>query len=251
MAEISALVVDDEPLARRKICDYLKHDREIRVVGQCSLGSDAVRAIAETKPRLVFLDVQMPDMTGFDVIEAVGAERFPAVVFVTAYDRHAVRAFEIRAIDYLLKPFSRTRFEKALERAKEQIRLNENQGAHIQALLQQLNGRKPYLERLIIKSSGTISFLRTSEIEWVQAEENYVRVHTGRTSHLVRQKIGVLEGQLDPSVFRRIHRSTIVNVDRIAVLQPQEYGDYSVHMQSGVELTLSRGYKARLKELFE
>jgi two-component system LytT family response regulator len=247
---IRTLVADDELLARKKICQFLKPHPEVQVAGQCATGRETVAAVRSFSPDLLFLDVQMPDLNGFEVLEAVLAERMPCVIFVTAYDRYAVSAFEVGALDYLLKPFSRERFERALKRAKAQIEANPGDlSGQLRALIERVREKPRYLERLLIKSAGTVFFLKTEEIDWIEAEENYVRLHCGRTSYLVRQKIGALESQLDPSRFRRIHRSSIVNLNRIQKLHPHSHGDYRVILESGAELMLSRGYRDRLDAL--
>src|SRR5579871_5418064 len=179
------LIVDDEPLSRRKIREFLKEDREIEVVGECGNGPEAVSAVREVAPDLLFLDVQMPGMDGFTVLEELRGGPLPFVIFVTAYDKYAVNAFEVRALDYLLKPFHRERFARATERAKAQIRTGATDLNHqIRELIQELRPQSRYLERVIIRTSGTIFFLKTVEIDWISAEENYVRLHCGKASHL-------------------------------------------------------------------
>ncbi len=244
---IRTLIVDDEPLSRRKIREFLKGDDEIQVIGECGNGEEAVEAVRAASPDLLFLDVQMPGMDGFTVLEEVREERLPFVVFVTAYDKYAVRAFEVRALDYLLKPFHRERFARATDRAKAQIRTGATDLNHqIRELIQELRPQSRYLERVIIRTAGTIFFLKTVEIDWISAEENYVRLHCGKASHLMREKISALEASLDPARFRRIHRSTIVNIDRIEKLHPYSHGDYQVVLRDGTELVLSRGYREKL-----
>lgn len=244
---IRALIVDDEPLSRRKIREFLKEDREILVVGECGNGPQAVSAVREATPDLLFLDVQMPGMDGFTVLEELREERLPFVIFVTAYDQYAVKAFEVRALDYLLKPFHRERFARATDRAKAQIRsAGGDFTTQIRDLIQELRPQTRYLDRIIVKTSGTVFFLKTAEIDWISAEENYVRLHCGKASYLLREKISNLEGQLDPGRFQRIHRSTIVNIDRIQKLHPHSHGDYQVVLHDGTELILSRAYRDRL-----
>ena len=208
---IRTLIVDDEPLSRRKIREFLREDREIEVVGECGNGTQAVSAVRSVTPDLLFLDVQMPGMDGFAVLEELREEHMPFVIFVTAFDKYAVKAFEVRALDYLLKPFHRERFSRATERAKAQIRAAAGGDftAQIRDLIQELRPQARYLERVIVKTSGTVFFLKTDEIDWISAEENYVRLHCGKASHLLREKISNLEAQLDPGRFQRIHRSTI------------------------------------------
>ena len=246
--KIRTLIVDDEPLGRERIRTLLGGDAEIEVVGECSDGKQAVAAIEQTGPDLVYLDVQMPEMDGFAVLDAIASERMPAIIFVTAFDRYAVKAFEVHALDYLLKSFDRERFQDALQRAKEQIR-HSREGLwneRLTGLLEDLQARQKRLTRLVIKSGGRIVFLRVDEVDWLEAADNYVRIHAGRESHLLRETLQSLEARLDPSKFLRIHRSTLVNLDRIQELQPLFHGDYVVRLLDGTELTLSRNYRDRL-----
>jgi two-component system, LytTR family, response regulator len=246
--KIRTLIVDDEPLGRERIRTLLSDDAEIEVVGECSDGKQAVAAIERTRPDLVYLDVQMPEMDGFAVLDAITGERMPAIIFVTAYDRYAVQAFEVHALDYLLKSFDRERFQAALRRAKEQIR-GSREGfwnERLTGLLEDLQARQKRLTRLVIRSAGRIFFLRVEEIDWLEAADNYVRIHVGRESHLMRETLQSLEGRLDPSRFLRIHRSIMVNLDRIQELQPLFHGDYVVKLLDGTELSLSRNYRERL-----
>jgi two-component system LytT family response regulator len=258
--KIKVLIVDDEPLARDKIRGMLKGKEDIEIVGEAGNGKEAVAAIQKQDPDLLFLDVQMPEMDGFGVLQTIGPSRLPMVVFVTAYDRYALQAFEVYALDYLLKPFDRERFEKALERARLQLDQERRKDlTHgLQSLMDELArirqgapSAKPgpkYLERLAIKASGRIFFLRTQDIDYIESEGNYVRVHVAKDSHLIREAMSVLETQLDPKKFLRIHRCTIVNVDRIQELQPWFHGEYRVILRNGVQLTLSRSYREKLRE---
>jgi two-component system, LytTR family, response regulator len=189
----------------------------------------------------------MPGMDGFAVLEELDGERLPCVIFVTAYDRYAVKAFDVHALDYLLKPFHRERFARATDRAKAQLRgASGDLTGQIRELIRELRPRPRYLDRIIIKTAGTVFFLKTEEIDWISAEENYVRLHCGTATYLVREKIGNLEIQLDPSRFQRIHRSSIVNLDRVRQLHPVSHGDYQVVLTDGTELVLSRAYRERL-----
>lgn len=244
---IRAMIVDDEPLSRRKIREFLKPEADIQVVGECGNGVQAVSAVRSLAPDLLFLDVQMPGMDGFAVLEQLRQERLPFVIFVTAYDKYAVQAFEVHALDYLLKPFHRERFARATERARKQIRaIDGDLTCQIRELIQELRPPARYLERVMIKTAGTVFFLKTEEIDWISAEENYVRLHCGKASYLLRERISGLEAQLDPGRFQRIHRSNIVNLDRIQELHPLSHGDYQVLLKDGTELVLSRGYRERL-----
>ena len=248
---IRVLVVDDEPLARDKIREMLRDDPDVEIIGECANGREAVVAVQQSTPDLLFLDVQMPEVGGFEVLEALSTERMPLVIFVTAYDQYAVRAFEVHAFDYLLKPFDRERFTAALERAKEQIKghKNKNLDQRILALLEELKAGPKYLERLVVKTGGRVFFLETDEIDWIEAEGNYVNVHTAKRSYLLRETISSLENQLDPKKFVRVHRSAIVQIDRIRELHPWSHGEYHIILHSGTQLTLSRNYRENLQAL--
>lgn len=248
---IRVLVVDDEPLAREMIREMLMDDSEVELIGECVNGHEAVEVIQASTPDVIFLDVQMPEIGGFEVLEALKTGHMPHVIFVTAYDQYAVRAFEVHALDYLLKPFDRERFGAAWQRAKAQI-LRERNGSldqRIITLLEELKAGTKYLERLVVKSAGRIFFLEIDEVDWIEAEGNYVSVHTGKKSHLLRETISSLETQLDPKKFLRIHRSSIVNLARIRELQPWFHGEYRVILQDGTQLTLSRNYRDHLQEI--
>ena len=250
MKKIRTLIVDDEPLARERLAVLLSNEQDVEIVAQCRDGEEAVTAIVDHEPDLVFLDVQMPQMNGFEVIEAVGGERMPLVIFVTAYDQHALRAFQVRALDYLLKPFDRERFNEALERARRQVEREEtgDLGRRLLALVKDLRRDQPRAERLVVMSGGRLFFLRADEIDWVEAAGNYVRLHVGTTSHLLRETMNAIEGRLDPEKFFRIHRSRIVNMERIQELQPWLNGEYAVLLRTGTRLTLSRGYREKLQD---
>jgi two-component system LytT family response regulator len=245
---IRVLIIDDEQLPRARIKALLGEDQEIEIIGECADGRKAVAAIKKHAPDLIFLDIQMPVLDGFEVLEAVGNQQMPTVIFVTAYDRYAIRAFEVHALDYLLKPFNRARFNEALHRAKSQIRAQQDGQVQRQllSLLRDLKNGRKYLERLVVKSGGRVCFLRTEEIDWVDAVGNYVRLHVGKNSHLVRGTISALESKLDPDRFLRIHRSRIINVDRIKELNPWFKGEYVVTLKDGTEHKLSRGYREKL-----
>ena len=247
---IRVLIVDDEPLARGVLREMLQSDPDVTIVGECANGKEAVHAIRELAPELLFLDIQMPEMGGFEVLDALEEGQTPHLVFVTAYDQYAVRAFEVHALDYILKPFDRERFQTSWQRAKAQLLRERNGGVEqkILSLLEDLKAGTKYLERLVIKSSGRIYFLETNEIDWIQAEGNYVSVHTGKKAHLLRETISSLEKQLDPKKFLRIHRSAIVRIDSIKELQPWFHGEYHIILHDGTQLTLSRNYRDRLQE---
>jgi two-component system LytT family response regulator len=249
-ASIRALVVDDELLGRQIIREMLEDHPDVEVVGECVNGYEAVAAIQEQSPDLIFLDVEMPEMSGFEVLNALKTERMPMVIFVTAYDQYAVRAFEVHAFDYLLKPFDRDRFERAMRRARAQIARQKDgtTDQRILALLEELKAESKYLERLVIKAEGRVFFLDTDDIYWIEAEGNYVRVHNGKKSYLLRDTVSNLESQLDPKKFLRIHRSAMVRIDRIQELQPWFHGEYRVILQNGTQLTLSRNYRENLQK---
>jgi two-component system LytT family response regulator len=230
---IRALVVDDEPLARSNLIVLLRRDQEIELVRECGSGMEAIAEIRGSKPDLVFLDVQMPECDGFDVLEMLGGELPPAVVFVTAYDQYALRAFEAGALDYLLKPFDDARFDLALGRAKERI-------AHEKSPL-------PTLERFVVKSAGQVSFLKISEIDWIEAADYYSCLHVGARTHLLRRSMAELDEELDQTVFCRIHRSTIVKLDRVRGMKLNESGEYDVLLEDGTKLRLSRRYRRELQ----
>lgn len=248
--KISALIVDDESLARKFIRRMLKDDHEVEIVGECNDGKSAVAMIQKQKPHIVFLDVQMPAMDGFAVLESIGPDLLPEVIFTTAYEKYAVRAFELHALDYLLKPFDQIRFRDAMRHAKERLNQREQDDGRLQirALLESVKSQPKYLERLIVKADGRISFLSAREINWIQADDKYVHLHTAKASRMVRQTLSAMETQLDPKKFLRIHRSAIVNVERIKELEPTFNGEHMVLLDDGTKLTLSRSYRQKLFE---
>jgi len=248
---IRAVIVDDEPLARRRIRRLLAHDAEVDVIGDCGNGEQAIEIIQNLKPNLLLLDVQMPEIDGFGVLESIEPSQMPLVIFVTAYDQYALRAFEVSAVDYLVKPFDRARFEKALKRAKSRLAVEHpgDFGEKTLALLEELKAKSNHVERLVIKAGGRAFFLKTEEIDWIEAEGKYVRLHVGKESYLLREAIGSMEAQLDPKRFPRIHRSSIVNIDRVRELQPWFHNEYRVVLNDGTELMLSRSCRKKLSEL--
>jgi len=250
-APIRALIADDEALARKFIRRMLKDDHDIEIVGECSNGKEALEMIRKENPDVVFLDVQMPEMNGFAVLEAIATEQLPEIIFATAYEQYAIRAFELHALDYLLKPFDQARFKDAIKHAKERLRSErQNDGPRqISALLESIKNKPQYFDRLVIKAGGRITFLSTDEINWIEADDKYVHLHTGKVSPMVRQTLSAMETQLDPKKFRRVHRSAIVNIERIKELQPLFSGEYSILLRDGTKLTLSRNYKDKLFEL--
>lgn len=246
---IRTLIADDEPLARQRIATLLQGDADIEVVGECAHGEEAVELVHSLKPDLLFLDVQMPVLDGFGVLDAVGDKLMPVTVFVTAYDRYAIRAFEVHAVDYLLKPFDDERFLKALERAKALVQ-RAGSGEPLGALLKEIRPERANAERLVVKSSGSVIFLRVDRIDWIEAAGNYLRLHVGTETHLLRETMNALEGRLDRDKFLRIHRSTMVNIERIKELQPGFHGEYVVILRDGTQLPLSRQHRRRLQEIF-
>ena len=268
---IRALIVDDESLAREALLVMLNDDPEMEVVAECRNGTEAVTVIREQSPDVVFLDIQMPEMDGFQVVEEVGAGRMPVTIFVTAYDKHALRAFEAHALDYLLKPFDHDRFNTALQRAKTFVRqqklgeISESLFAVLQDLKSK-NGESPSatdnrkaervahqepIERVAIKSGGRIYFLKTREIDWVEGAGDYLTLHSGSQTHLIRETMGNFHAKLDPQKFLRIHRSTIVNIERIKDIRPLYKGEYVITLTSGVRLKASRGYRHELQQLLD
>lgn len=247
---LRALIVDDEPLARAHLKKLLAADPEVEVMGEHGNGRDAVTAIRERAPDLVFLDIQMPELDGFEVVRQVGVARMPVVVFVTAYDEYALRAFEVYALAYLLKPVDRTRFAEVLERAKAQLRRDapSELESRLAALLDSGADRGRADERLAIKVEGRILFIRIGDIDWVEAEDNHVRLHLGARTHVVRGTLTALERRLPPTRFLRAHRSAMVNVERISEVQPWFGGDYVLILADGTRLTSGRTYRERVQE---
>jgi len=250
VSELRVLIVDDEPLARERIRALLRSEDGVTVVGEAGHGAEAALLVEEQRPDLVFLDVQMPEVDGFGFLELLGPDRVPAVVFVTAFDQYALRAFEVHALDYLLKPFDRERFQQALGRARDAIAGRETREVNrrIGAMLSELAPERRWAGRLLVKTNGKTLLLRTEEVDWIEAAANYVKLHRGREVHLLRETMSALEGRLDPSRFVRIHRSTIVNLDRVAHLEPWFHGDYVVKLADGTSLTLSRTYREKVEE---
>lgn len=247
----TVLIVDDEPLARRSIRKFLKPFSEFTVVGECGDGASAVAAIREQQPDLLFLDIQMPEADGFQVISGIGKDAMPVTIFVTAYDRYAIQAFEVHALDYLLKPFSAERFRDALQHAQSALDQGRRHAPNHQLakLLEQLNKRNDYAERIPVPTKGRFLFLNVRDLDWIEAEGNYLRLHSNGTSHLVRGNMNEMERKLDPARFMRIHRSTIVNLQRVREVQPWFHGYHRVVMNNGQELKLSRHQKDKLRVL--
>ncbi|HEX8153354.1 MAG TPA: LytTR family transcriptional regulator DNA-binding domain-containing protein [Thermoanaerobaculia bacterium] len=247
---IRTVIVDDERHARQKIRTLLARETDVEVLRECANGHDAVQAIRELRPDLVFLDVQMPGRDGFEVVRDAGVDA-RHVVFVTAFDQYAVKAFEVQALDYLLKPFDRTRFDMTMQRVRERLRSGaEELQEKLRALVDQVKADREPLDRIMIKSAGRITFLRTTEIDWIEAADNYIRLHAGRESHLIRETMGSVEQQLDRRKFVRVHRSAIVNIDSIAEIRSLFHGDHSILLRTGAEIPLGRSYREKLEAVF-
>ena len=250
--KLSTLIVDDEPLAREGLRALLLKDSEVTDIREARNGREAVESVRKGKPDLVLLDVQMPEMDGFEVVQAIGAESMPGVIFVTAHDQYAIQAFEMNALDYLLKPVIEERFVRAMARAKDRIRLH-SAGAYTQiiGLLEALTVPRQYLKRLAVRSGGKILFMEADEVDWFRAAENYVEIHSGQTNHLLHVTMNALEESLDPVMFVRIHRSVIVNIKRIRHLEPNAHGEYVITLRDGTRLQSGRTYADRLKSLVQ
>jgi len=249
--KIRALIVDDERPARELIATLLRDEADLEVVGECSNGRDALAAIQRLSPDLVFLDVQMPGLDGFGVLAELPAERLPLVVFVTAFDQHAIKAFEVHALDYLLKPFEYDRLRQAVRRARTELAEGSTASgqARLLALLEELRGGSRTWNRLAIREGGRVVFLQPDEIDWIEAEGNYVRLHVGKESHLLRETMGSTEARLASKKFLRVSRSTIVNLERVTEWQPLFHGDSVLILRDGTRLTVSRVYRDTLERL--
>lgn len=251
VTRIRVLIVDDEPPARRRLERLLQDDSEIEVIGNCANAPQALAFVKTQMPDVIFLDIQMPGMDGFAFLQALQAQPPPLVIFVTAYDQYAVRAFEVCAFDYLLKPYDQERFDQVVQRAKSRIRAHRegNLSQQVSSLLKSFAQNPKALKKLVIKTPGKVFFLNTEEIDWLKAEGKYVRLYSGQQSYLWRGAISELETHLDSQGFLRIHRSTIVNVERVKELHPLFHGEYEVLLCDGTRLTLSRRYRARVEQI--
>ncbi len=244
---LGVVIADDEPLARRTLRQLLRRAADTDVLAECRNGDEAIAAVQEHRPDLLFLDVQMPGLDGFDVLAALGRHA-PAIVFVTAYDHYAIRAFEVHAIDYLLKPFTDERFTSALERARELVTAG---AARRQPALDRLaEAHRVHTQRFMVRSAGRVVFLKASEIDWIEAADYYARLHVGGQSHLIRESMTALEAALDPELFVRVHRGAIVNLDRVREMRPLFKGEHVVVLTGGTELRLSRSRRADLEARF-
>jgi two-component system, LytTR family, response regulator len=249
---IRVLLVADEALARQNLREVIETQPEMKIVGECVNGIELVTLIKEQPVDLLILDVEMPEANGLAALEIIPAEQLPLVIFITSNERYAVRAFDFNAVDFVLKPFERERFEKALLRARKQLLNDSSQILERQMffILRAIKAKSEYAERFIVKSNGHMFFIKTDDIDWIEAEGNYVSLHSGKDSHLLRDTISALESQLDPKKFMRVHRSTIVNLDCVKELQSWFHGDYRIILRNGKELMLSRSYRDRLSGLF-
>jgi len=247
---VKVAIVDDEPLARKTIRLLARRDPEVTIVAECRNGAEALDAVREQKPDVMFLDIQMPHLDGFDVLELLGDDA-PAIVFVTAYDQYAIRAFEVHAIDYLLKPFTDERFEKALARAKELVR---KRGGEREKLSRLTASHRAFTQRFMVRAAGRIVFLKVEEIDWIEAADYYARLHAGANSYLIRESMNDLEAALDPAAFVRIHRSSIVNLDRVREMRPLNHSstknELVVVLRDGTQLRMSRNRREELESRF-
>jgi two-component system, LytTR family, response regulator len=242
---IRTLIVDDEAPARKRVKRLLNNEPDISVIAECGSGSEAINVIQNASLDLLFLDVQMPEVGGFDVVQSIHPERMPIIIFVTAYDEHALRAFDVHALDYLLKPFKQERFKEAVNRAKTRISQNEVPGScpGLAALIQKLRAEQNYLNRFIVKSSSRVVLVSASEVDWIESAANYALLHSGDKTHIVRETMHALETKLSPNIFQRISRSVIVNLERVKELQPMGKGQYVIILTNGKQLTMSRGIR--------
>jgi two-component system LytT family response regulator len=249
---ITALIVDDEPLARDRIREMLKEHPEIEVVAEARNGREAIDSVVSHNPDLVFLDIQMPDLDGFDVVQNLNVEQLPAIIFVTAYDQHALRAFDAHAVDYLTKPFDRKRFAEAVNQAKVFMKgTKEPDTARILSMLQEIRSGATYLERFAIKNGEKVFFVRAADVDAIEAQGNYVRLSLANSSHLLRDTLNNIESQINPRMFVRIHRRTIVNIDRVKEVQTWARGEYRVVLFTGARYTLSRGYRQHFENFIK
>lgn len=242
---LRTLIADDEAVARRRLRRLLLAEPEVEVVAECGDGQSALDGILAAHPNLVLLDVQMPELDGFEVVQRLPDEVRPAIIFVTAFDRYAIRAFDVHAIDYLLKPFSGERFRTALDRARDRLRRKE-QDQGLAGFVMALRRRPAYASRLAVRGRGRVVPLPVSDIDWLQAADNYVIIHAGSRQHLIRETLSSLERRLDPTRFARIHRSLVVNLDRVTEITPATHGDASIRLRDGTSLTLSRTWRHRV-----
>lgn len=249
MKGLAILIVDDEPPARKKIKSFLKQEKNVDEIVEASNGREAVQCIQEKNIDLIFLDIQMPGMNGFQVIKTVGIEQMPQVVFVTAYDQYALDAFEVQAVDYLLKPYDEERFTKSFHRALQFIQSDRDNKNILQGVLKEIQKERKYVNRIMVKVEGKYFFIHTDDIYYLSAEGNYVQLHLRVKSYLLHRSLSNLEKTLDPAKFVRIHRSSLINIDYLREIQPWSHGDAVVILKNGEQLTLSRRFRNRLFDL--
>ena len=252
MKKLHVLIIDDEPLARERIRRLLSDQSTVEILRECESGTDAIEAIHALKPDLIFLDVQMPEVDGFAVLAAIPSEARPAVIFTTAFDQFAVKAFEVHALDYILKPFDRERLLTAVEKARRSLKSDEatDQQARLTRLIEEVRPAKPAPDRISVKSGGKITLLRPEDIDWIEASDNYVTLRVGKVSHMIRETMTSMESQLEGKKFLRVSRSTIVNVERVKELHSLFHGDYVIVLHDGTKLNASRNYREKLKAAF-
>jgi len=251
-APIRALIVDDEPLARAHLKSLLRERGDVDVIGESGDGRSAIDQIRRMKPDLVLLDIQMPELDGLEVIREVGPNAMPAVVFVTAYDEHALAAFEVHAFDYILKPVSRQRFSQAIDRVVGLIRSDvPATDRPLAALIEAMRTERSALDRIAVKADGRVLFIRVGEIDWIEADDDLVRIHAGKAVHAHRSTLTHLEERLPASKFLRVHRSTLVNVDRIREIQPWFQGDWVLILNDGTRLHSGKSYRSKVREYIE
>jgi two-component system LytT family response regulator len=244
---LRVVIADDEPPARARLRRLLKPHADIELIAECNEGASAVQTIESTTPDLVLLDVQMPELDGFEVLRALEMPRLPAVIFVTAFDQYALRAFAVHALDYVLKPVETDRLNAALDHARRRIAEHRTATSGIAGLLRDLTRDRPYLARIPVRSGGKVKVVELAEVDWLSAADNYVTIHAGGREYLVRDTLGAIERQLDPQSFVRVHRSTIVRFDRIAELSPDAHGDFEIGLKDGTRLGMSRTYRSAVE----
>ncbi|HJU42035.1 MAG TPA: LytTR family DNA-binding domain-containing protein [Vicinamibacterales bacterium] len=247
---LRVIVVDDEPPARRRLRRLLKAHADIEVIAECGDGAGALQSIESMTPDLVLLDVQMPELDGFEVLRALEMPRLPEVIFVTAFDKYALRAFEVHALDYVLKPVEADRLDEALAHARRRIAAHRSANAGLADLLRELERDRLYLSRIPVRSEGRIKVIEVADVDWLSAADNYVTLHAGGREYLVRDTIAAIDRRLDPKSFVRVHRSTIVRLDRIAELMPDAHGDFEIRLKDGTRLGMSRTYRSTVEARF-
>ena len=247
---LKVVIVDDEPLVRERLRTLLEAHADLVLVAECGDGGEALATIQSVEPDLLLLDIQMPELNGFEILDGLPPVRLPAVVVVTAHEEYAVRAFEMNAVDYLLKPIERSRFDAAISRARQRLAQGrETLDAELRRFLEHERLERGFAKRLVARASGRIAFVRVEDIEWIDTEGNYARLHVGGTEFLLREPLKTLERRLDPACFVRVHRSVIVNLEQIATVEPYFHGEYVVILRNGIKLTSSRTHSARLRGL--